>query len=388
MDMVTRSIRYNGGADCLESELVSAIENTFGAILCRLQKVDEAGCFSAPGESERIAEAVARTIAGYARFADREKNAEGIHPRILEFVRRGIPIEAQMLWSPEKHWACGNESEVDLAELAALQTLLSVYSAVRKVYPAGLFYWLDLEDIEFEFMEAESKQLTDERETYISGLKLLVAALRLGDVFKLRRISERARNPDELMQWRCQMVENHHVLKSFWDESQGSPATSLEELPSCRKLRDLGWVGTIPPEMRSYYLNRLGKLAGTADERTDMVLRNLAGILLHHQVGLLRGSSILEPVKFSFVRPADAAPAQLLPGRVDLRFVPRRVCSRVSAAAPWSTKGFLCRHRKHLIVIFRGRHELAGAEWNFDEGWFTLEGTNGSAVVRADFLHS
>ena len=43
-----------------------------------------------------------------------------------------------------------------------------------------------------------------------------------------------------------------------------------------------------------------------------MVLRNLAGILLHYQAGLLQGSGVIDPVKFSFVRSADAAPPELL----------------------------------------------------------------------------
>ena len=117
-----------------------------------------------------------------------------------------------------------------------------------------------------------------------------------------------------------------------------------------------------------------------------MVLRNLAGILLHHQVGLFFGSGGITPLKFSFVRSADGAPVELLNGRVDLRFAPRRLCSRVSAAAPWATKGFVCGRGTEMRLEFRGWRELADARYRFAEGWLNIGRHGGSARVRADCM--
>ena len=385
-------VRYKESLGGLEGGVLSALERLFRPILSRLQGGVEAprdgGIVANP---DAIADRVTRIITGFSRAEAASTVSQGaseaIRKRILEFVRRRIPVDVQMLWSPKKHWICGTESAVDLAELAALQTLLSVDSAVRRVYQGGVSFRLDVEDIEFEFMEPQSEEVARARETYISGLRRLIKTLRLDEVFTLRRVSECARNEEELRRWRQQMAENHRVLKAYWYESEGCTCAKEEELGSFQELRRLGWKGTIPPEMRRYYLRRLGRFANAPNRKgVDMVLRNLAGILLHYQIGLLRGSGLVDPVKLSFVRPADSAPAELMLGRVDLRFVPRKICSRVNAAAPWSTKGFVYERGNGLLVSFRGWQELAVTRCQFKEGWFTLTGREGAAEVRADFL--
>jgi hypothetical protein len=392
MDLLEVFVRYREGPGGLEERVLRALEGSFGLILSRLRGSNEApGGDGMVADPEGVADKVARIIVSFSRAAAvpavRERTIEGIRTPIFEFVRRRIAVEIQMLWSPKKHWVHGTESAVDLAELTALQTLLSIDSAVRGVYGAGLSFRLDVEDIEFEFMEMQNEGVVAAREIYISGLRRLIKALRLGERFTVRRVSECAKSGEELRSWRQQMAENHRVLEAYWYESEGLTIATQEVLPSFKKLRRLGWRGTIPPEMRRYYLNRLRRLADVPDrEKVDMVLRNLAGILLHYQIGLLRGSGVVDPVKFSFVRPAASAPADLLLGRVDLRFAPRKVCSRVSAAAPWSTKGFVYGRKDRVLVSFLGWHELAGARCRFAEGWSTLAGREGAAEVRADFL--
>jgi hypothetical protein len=313
---------------------------------------------------------------------------EGIRGQAMEFVRRGIPVEAQMLWSPKKHWITGSESAIDLAELAAMQTLISVADAVRSVYEPGLRFVLDVEDIEFEFMETQSQEVIAARDIYIRGLKRLIVALGLDEHFIVRRMSERAKSAEELKRWRRQMTENYQALEAYWLDSEKSPAESWAKLPSFKTLCQLGWKGTIPSEMRTYYLNRLGKLAGTSvPKKIDLVLRNLAGILFHYQIGLLNGFGQFEPVKFSFVRAADGAPDELRRRRIDLRFAPRKLCSRVNAAAPWATKGFICGRGDRMKVAFRGWHELANERCEFSEGRFLI-GTDNIAEVRADYAQT
>jgi hypothetical protein len=383
---------YRGGPDDLEKDVLCALEGSFGLILPRLQGGHEAPCIGGIAfDPEGVANRVAQIIATFSRFgsssAVRVEIVERIRLRIFEAVRRRIPVEVQMLWSPKKHWILGLENTVDLAELAAFQTLLSVDVAVRGVYRGGVSFLIDIEDIEFEFMEMQNEEVARARETYISSLKRFIKALQLGETFTLRSVSEHAKSSEELMRWRRQITENHRVLEVYWYESEGLTLPEREELGSFKELRRLGWKGTIPPEMRRYYLHRLGQLANVPDrQKVDMVLRNLAGILLHHQIGLLHGSGVIDPVRFSFVRPADATPAELLEGRLDLRFAPRKLCSRIGAAAPWSTKGFVCRRGGDVRISFRGWHELASQRFRFAEGWFTLTGREDTADVRADFL--
>lgn len=391
-DIAGLIVHYRGGPDPLGEEVTRALEGYFEPILSRSPDGHKRPSLERIGhDPERVADKLAQVIFNFSRTAG--SNAAdphalaGMQTRILEFVQRGIPIEAQMLWSPKKHWMFGTESAVDLAELAAFQTLISIQAGVGSVYRTGMSFVIDFEDIEFQFMEGRSKQVVNAQEIYMSGIKRLVETLGLDGLFTLRRMSERAKDAGELQRWRQQMAENHRALKTYWYESERCPVSSWATLGSFKEIGLLGWKGTIPPEMRRYYLNRLGGVIDASDaEKVDMVLRNLAGILLHHQVGLLRGSGEFYPVKFSFVRSADGVPAELLPGRVDIRFAPRKLCSRVNAAAPWATKGFVSGRGSDWHVSFRGWHELAGMRCRFMEGWFTIGGPNGNARVRADFM--
>jgi hypothetical protein len=385
-------VHYTEGPGRLDEEVVRALERSFGTIISRLPGSDRPPSLEQiPSDPEDVADRLAQIILTFSRAAaaggPNAKAVGGIRTRLLEFVQRGVPVEVQMLWSPKKHWKLGSESAVDLAELAAFQTLVSIDAAVRTVYRTGVSFVIDFEDIEFQFMEGRSDEIVNAQEIYMSGMKRLLSTLGLDELFALRRMSERAKTEEELSRWRQQMNENYRALEAYWYESEGCQVMSWETLASFKEIRRLGWKGTIPSEMRSYYLNRLGKLTDASDpEKVDMVLRNFAGILLHHQVGLLCGSSGVCPLKFSFVRSADGAPAELLHGRVDLRFAPRKLCSRVSAAGPWATKGFVCGRGSDMRVSFRGWHELAGARCRFAEGWFTIAGPNGNARVRADFM--
>jgi len=315
------------------------------------------------------------------------RNLSVIEARINHAIRRGLPISAHILWSPKKHWMRGPDSSVDLAELAALQTLLSVHCAVRDVSGLQIVFHVCVEDIEFEFMEGSSDELIEASHRYVSGLRRLVDVLGLSDVFSVLTTSERAAGGAQLTAWRTQIAENHRALKAYWYESETCMPDQWGSLPSFHDLRRIGWRGTLSPEMRRYYLNRLRPPVDTPhQERVDMVLRNLAGVLLHHQTSLLGETDGVEPIRFSFVPPAEDAPEQLLLGRVDLRFVPRKVCSLIRAAAPWSTKGYLITRDGRVHLRFRGWRDIANAKSRFREVRWSLMGAGGTADIRADLL--
>ena len=390
-DIAELVVDYSGGPAALNGEVARMIETIFKPMLGRLLGNGNSQPTRLIADNPAdVAGKLASILFNHSRSAatgvSDAKTLAGLRDRLLEFVRRGGAVEVQMLWSPKKHWVFESDSAVDLAELLAVQTLVSIDSAVRSVYPAGLSFVIDFEDVEFQFMEGPGAEVINAQDLYISGLHRIVEALELDELFVLRRISEHARDAEELRRWRQQMAENYRALEAYWHESEACPVSSWETLPSFNRIRELGWKGTIPPEMRRYYLGLLGKPVDTSDrEKVTMVLRNLATILLHYQAGLLRGSGKIQPIKFSLVRSAAGAPASLQEGRVDIRFAPRKLCSRVSAAAPWSTKGFVCGRKNDMQVAFRGWRELADARHRFAEGWLTFGRHDVSACVRADF---
>jgi hypothetical protein len=315
-------------------------------------------------------------------------NRSILEGRIAECMRRDIPISAQMLWSPKKHWVVGADSDVDIAELTALNTLANVHNDVRAIHCPGLTFTFHLEDVEFEFMEGLEPELKDARSRYINGLRGIVRALGLEDVFAFVRMSDRAADDEgERCAWLAQMEENYRALEGYWYESEKNGIAGCESYPSYQALRRLGWRGSIPEEMRNHYLRRLTAVKERSRaEKVSMILRNFAGILLHHQKNLLTTGSEVPPIKFSFIPPSPGAPAELLGGRIDLRFVSRSICSRVGAAGPWSTKGYFRQRGDQITPRFASWHEPVEPHSRLIAGYLRLGRRDREVAVRADVL--
>lgn len=356
-----------------------------GATAGSTDRADEAAAPPAEGSPSAVVDAMLTAAGARPVTAASAANRAALARQVAGPLRRGGPIAAHMLWSPKKHWVVGADSAVDLAELAALDTLYGVHLAVARLHPPGVAFQLDVEDLEFEFMEGEEPDVVGARERYIGGLRRLLAVLGLDRVFSVALVSEKATSPEELRRWRTRLRENYRALETYWWESEAVGPERSCDLESYRALCRLGWRGPIPPEMRRHYLARLGSPAhGDHRRRVAMVLRNLAGILLHRQEGLGNGRVGPESVKFSFIPPAAGAPQSLLDGRVDLRFVPRRICSRVGSAGPWSTKGHLRAEGEALVPAFLGWHEIAARRVRFATGRLVLRRDGLVAELRVD----
>ena len=346
---------------------------------------------TSPDDIARMSRAIAQQMLAGARLPVSpqalEINRTVIEERIARSIALRIPIPAQMLWSPKKHWVVGADSDADVAELTALNTLLSIHTGVRAIYRPGLAYTLHLEDLEFEYMEGVESELNDARNRYIAGLRRVIRVLGLGDVFTAIRISERAADEETLRAWFVQMDENYRALETYWYESEANGIDGYERYESFAALRRLGWHGSIPEEMRNHYLRRLTAARDRSRaERVRMILRNFSGILLHHQKRLLTTNSEVEPVKFSFIPPAPGAPDVLTKGRVDLRFVSRNICSRVGSAGPWSTKGYFRWRDGVMMPAFGSWHAALDAGARFVYGRLTLRRCDQDVDVRADVM--
>lgn len=340
------------------------------------------------GDTATLATRIAQSMLdapGTRPSSPRSANVAAMASRIARCVDRGAPIVAEMLWSPKKHWVDGADSAIDLAEMMAVDTLAGFVRAVRCAYPPGMAITLQMEDLEFAYMEGATQPLAAARERYIGALRELAGVVDAS--IRVRAVSDYAANDAELERWRARIAENHRAIATYWADSERAGIAHHDTLASYRALRALGWVGEIPAEMRRYYTDRLGRRAPADDAaRVDMVVRNLATVLLHHQIGLGAGQRGSDAIKLSFVLPADGAHADLRNGRVDLRFVPRRLSSRVNRAGPWSTKGFLRRRGDAWALGTAGWRELETAGAHFAPGRFVVVGDGCEVAVRADVL--
>jgi hypothetical protein len=258
---------------------------------------------------------------------------------------------------------------------------------VRVVHRPGLTFTFLVEDVEFEFMEGLEWELQDARTRYINGLRGIVRVLGLDDLFDFVKTSDRAADEQERRDWVAQMKENYRALERYWYESEKHGTAASESCASYHALRRLGWRGVIPEEMRNHYMRRLTAVQDRSKaEKVSMILRNFAGILLHHQKNLLTTGGEVPPIKFSFIPPAPGAPAALQAGRIDLRFVSRSICSRVGAAGPWSTKGYFRQRDGRITPTFSSWRQPAEPHSRFIAGSLMLARDDREVAVRADVL--
>src|SRR4051812_27308340 len=110
-----RCVRYRDGLTSLEAEVLRTLEISFEPILTHLRcREDPGGRGEIMADPHAVADRLARIMLNFSRGAAvslmHERAMASIATRVLEFVRRGLPVEAQMLWSPKKHWTQGHDS--------------------------------------------------------------------------------------------------------------------------------------------------------------------------------------------------------------------------------------------------------------------------------------
>jgi len=317
------------------------------------------------------------------------QNRADIERRVALCAQKGEPIPAAMVWSPKKHWVSGEDSAVDVAELVALQTFYDLNVAAKRAYPPGMHFHLRVEDIEHAFIHSQEPGLEEDMERYISRMSAVVEVLGLGDVITVARVTSLAKDDSEINTWSSRLEQNFAALRAYWRDSEQRGLEGYERYETYKALASLGWQGPIPREMRDFYLARIQRGLGQAEpvaEAADMVMRNLAGILLHQQEKLLRVGDNNRPIILSFMPQPPGTLLHFMFGRLSLTFVPRRLSSSANYAAPWSVKGCLRERKGKLLPTFTSWHQPLGQYAEAVAGNLELSRGGQRVTIRADLL--
>jgi hypothetical protein len=317
------------------------------------------------------------------------QNRVEIEHRVVHRIRAGKHVSGLMLWAPKKHWVHGPGSAVDIAELVALRTLFDLHVAVKQVYEPGMHFHIHVEDLEHAFVHGTSVRLEEDMERYITRLCAAIEVLGLQTVVTITRTTSLAKNDRDLEAWRSRLEQNLSALRAYWYDSERNGLDGFEQSETYRALAHLGWRGPIPQEMRNFYLGRIQR--GTCRgieiaDASDMVMRNLAGILLHHQEHLLRVADDPRPLIVSFMPQPPGTEPHLKLGRVNLRFVSRKTSHSADNAAPWSVKGCLHERKGRLLPTFTSWRQPLGPYAEAFAGCFELTMGRHRVPVRADLL--
>lgn len=249
---------------------------------------------------------------------------------IRHYMAQHKPIPFMVPWGSEKPDGGG----VDLAEVAALQTIRCLNSRVQEHYPAGIVANIRLEDVSAPhlfFFRAE--EAAKEAEVYTNGFRTLVMLLGLEQIVQPRPestlITRKAfeKEADNLLE----VVEPY--LKAFLTDSA---ETALYE---AAKERGMSSPFSLP--VISHYLEQTGKMyVNETDEfKVHMVARYFSAAIARHKLKI-RGDDPDWENKFidlSFVAPIRGT-TNHFGRRVYYHTTPANVTA--NHIPPWRAKGY------------------------------------------------
>lgn len=339
----------------------------------------------ADGLSARLATVLIGSRSTRLGPAPSPAHRRSIEDRIRTMVLAGRPVDVILTWAPRKFYARGDDNRIDVCELAALERLLEIHLSVQELYPGGLRYTIFYEDFEGTYIEQEPASAFHR---YRDGLESLVDILRVNDVFRIVRTSDWLESRNDQHRLRAQLDDNFHAIKAYWMESERSGIDESLSLDSCRRMNELGFQGRISAKTRTHYLRRLDRLLGdrvSLEQKTGMVIRLFACVLMHRQFDTFMVDPACDPVKFSFLQ-AAGGPGLVLEGRLDIRAVKATVTKR--SLAPWSGRGYLRARNGSILPAMRTWREVESFQDLLVPGTIRLQRGSRCVEINADLLES
>ena len=285
-----------------------------------------------------------------------------IRETIRRRVQHGQPIPIVVPWGSEKP----DGSSIDLAELMALQALLSLSHGIRRHYSAGTDIRIRIEDASaphlFHTRAAEARQ---QAAAYTRDMHALVDVLE---------------SPLAIA------AESYSITEEEFNAAADARLADFEGAvmaQSTARLKERwGWKGDFNPKMLDYYLGQYEKLYPGNDPRETRLLlaRYLAGASARSQLGLRGdkkewGGDYLE---VSFVQPVPGTEGHF-GKRVHYRTLPLTCTS--NHIPPWRAKGlFLVGDDDSLTPKLANFRDQVGLM----ENSVTLVNGNRRVSMRAD----
>lgn len=279
-------------------------------------------------------------------------------------IETGAPIALVGIWGTPRHLESPEVNSAQLSDLAALMMVQGALDRVASAHPEGAYYhavdenltalWLDIAQHPLG-AKGESKFKWTYR-TYYNDRARLVAALEaeglinrgntkielVSETDQYRRIWKKKGSehfqPEYDFLAKCEQVRPaivNYLISSgeaigrfygpddnSWQSSTDNPqlwADCEREIlarPESSKLKEVGWSGLIPPEMRKYYLAKFRNIIGQADLKANdplllfHVATYLSSTLVKSKAGTLteglpEGAPI---IKVPLVKPVDGRP--------------------------------------------------------------------------------
>lgn len=330
------------------------------------------------GKEKPILECVMREIIGSRQVrlagAPTLESQVAMREVVRACIKAGHPIPVLVVSGPKK--TVTGES-IDLAELSALKMLTCLNKRVKVYFPQGIVVRIRLEDATGYYLEEGVQGLRESIDRYIGDFTALIRVLDYSFITPIRE--QTLMSESQLRETAGKILP---LLISYMNDSEGIEEAKWEGLDAWKRLKETGWQGLIPREMRDYYHARYRHLFPQYGprERMTVTAKYLAGTLARYQ---LKATGV-DPswpgfFQINFAPPVPGIPRSLVSTRLYFRTVP---LSHTKRHMPfWRAKGVLKLNGSARISLF---------SWNepFDYNPFSVRFSNEAegVMVRSDYV--
>jgi len=263
---------------------------------------------------------------------------------VRKCIEQDKPIPVLVVSGPKKPVV---GASIDIAEISAMRMLSCLNKRVQQIHAPGVEFRIRLEDITGYYLEGHINGVRNSIEQYITDLTKL---LRIFEWDFIKPVRESTLMTEEQFSEKSDSIAGP-ILEYLYD-LEHSDQTQWEQLKSFMKLRDIGWQGTIPPEMRAHYHARYIHLFPESDEdaRLKVMSRYFGSTLARYQLGATAVDPSWESAfKINFAAPIPGIPKSLTSTVLYYRTV---LYSQSKRHMPyWRTKGVLKLNGKTRISL-------------------------------------
>jgi len=297
---------------------------------------------------------------------------------IRTYVQKNEPIPVLIPSGPKK---TKHLESIDLAELSMIKILICLNKTAQTVYKPGFVFHVRMEDNTGHWLEGQTKEITQSMDDYIRDFYILVT-----HVFETKYIIPFRES--KLAKYENYVVKAKENTAVIFKYLLATPFGKIpaDDLPEYLKLKEIGWQGTIPLEMRTYLEDKYRKLYPKASLEyiLNMMAKYLGGTLARHQIKAVGKEQFTDGcLEIGFANPTPGVPESLLSTRIYYRTM---TLSNTKRHMPyWRAKGiFKIDENDKIRMSLINWSDLD--EINLIEGYLTFTNYEWSVKVKADCL--
>lgn len=256
---------------------------------------------------------------------------------IRESIDNNVPIPVLIPWGSMK---CDYTSNIDIAEVLSIATLVKLCEAVKRVYAPGLSIRIRVEDYSgmqiFSYPKPIDMKIISIVEDYCTKIENLIKIL--GDGNSIEPIRENSMK--HIGEFLAYVDAYTPIFKDYLSITDGVQESEMTSFPQFSKLKEIGWNGIIPQAQRQYYYDTYVRLYNSnPEESIERLSIYMAQALVRKKLDMTGKGEWSKFIQLTFCPPVPGVPTGYDHNFIYYRTVP--ISQARTHICPWRAKGYL-----------------------------------------------